>query len=72
MCDSGKPIEQTVLCVKVTRPDIDDGRSSCIYRLHQFRAEDEFAGAELGDRISLEYIEMNEADLEALPEFEGW
>lgn len=29
-------------------------------------------GAEPGDTIHLEVVEMSQAELDALPEFEGW
>jgi len=32
----------------------------------------EFDGAEVGDQVTLELIEMEESDYEALPEFGGW
>jgi hypothetical protein len=59
-------------CVKLTRPDLDGGRASCIYEMHQFSAADEFVGAEIGEKLQLEYIEMTREEIDALPEFEGW
>lgn len=61
-----------VPCVKVTWPDMDDGRSSVVYPIKAFSAEDEFGGAEIGEKIGLEYCEMTQEDLDALPEFKGW
>lgn len=72
MCDSGKAVRKMVPCVKITRPDLDDGRSSCFYPMAVFSAADEFDGAEIGEKITLEYCEMTQEELDALPEFEGW
>jgi hypothetical protein len=72
MCDSGRAVEKKVACVKVTRPDLDDGRRSCIYPIQEFSAVDEFEDAEPGEKVVLEYVEMDQAELDALPEFEGW
>jgi len=32
----------------------------------------EFSDAELGEKITLELIEMTEEEYDALPEFQGW
>ena len=66
----GQP-SQKIQCVKVTRPD-SHGDDWCLYRLAGFSAADEFDGAELGERVTLELCEMTEAELDALPEFGGW
>ncbi len=75
MCDGGNPVEKKIPCVKETRPDMDDGRNSCMWRLdkpYTLLLEDLFDGAEVGEKVVLEYCEMTEAELDALPEFEGW
>ncbi len=73
MCDSGKAVEKRILCLKESHPDVDDGRTSCIWRMDvKGNLETILDGAEPGDRIILDVVEMTEADLEALPEFEGW
>ncbi len=56
--------------VKIRRPEI--GNDWCVMRLKGFSAEDEFDGAEIGEIITLEYGEMTQEDLDALPEFTGW
>lgn len=74
MCDSGSAVPAKMIpCIKETRPDVDGGRSFCIWRIDQaFNIADLFDGAEVGDKVVLEYCEMTEDLLEALPEFEGW
>jgi hypothetical protein len=54
---------------KVTRPDC--GNQSCIYR-DWVEVASEFDGAELGDVIHVELVEMSEKELAELPEFDGW
>jgi hypothetical protein len=74
MCDSGTN-DKKVRCVKETRPDYDDGRDHCIWRLdkpYALSLEDLFEGADVGEKVDLELCEMTEAEIEALPEFEGW
>jgi hypothetical protein len=69
----GKTMDTSKIpCVKLTRPDLDNGRTSCILEMHQFSASDEFAGAEIGEKLQLEYIEMTREEIDALPEFGGW
>lgn len=54
---------------KVTRPDC--GSQWCIY--HDWASvHSEFDGAEVGDVIHVELIELTEKELADLPEFEGW
>lgn len=74
MCDSGTAVQaKKIPCVKETRPDVDDGRTHCVWRIDEaFNINDLFDGAEVGDKVVLEYCQMTEAELEALPEFEGW
>lgn len=57
--------------VKMTRPDIGN-EHGCWMPLASFHAEDEFAGAEPGEQILLEFGLMTRAEYEAMPEFEGW
>lgn len=61
-----------MLCVKVTRPDSHGEKFSCTYRLQGFSAADEFDGADIGEKITLELIEMTDEEYTALPDFEGW
>jgi hypothetical protein len=60
-----------VPCVKVTRPDTH-GEDWCLYRMAGFSVADEFDGAEVGERITLELCEMTEEEIKALPDFQGW
>lgn len=64
--------EKKVLCVEVTRPDSKGRSDKCIWRYDKFTVDLEFDGAEVGDSITLTLAEMTEAELEELPEFEGW
>ena len=57
--------------VKVTRPD-SGSVYGCWMPLAAFSAEDEFAGAEPGEQILLEFGLMTRAEYDAMPEFEGW
>jgi hypothetical protein len=55
---------------KVKRPDY--GNKWCIYRDWATVLDGEFDGAEVGNVVHVEMAEMSEAELEQLPEFEGW
>lgn len=57
--------------VIVTRPDTHAGMS-CTWWLKGFDVDAEFDSAEVGDRITLEYGEMTQAEFDALGEFDGW
>ena len=57
--------------IKITRPE-SGSMYGCWMPLAAFSAADEFAGAEPGEQILLEFGLMTEAEYEALPEFEGW
>ena len=59
--------------IKITRPDINGKLSYCVepYKIGKF-IQDEFEDAEIGERIILEFIEMDEDEYIELPEFEGW
>lgn len=73
MCDSGRPVEKKIPCFRERRPDMDDGRSFCVWRLDKpMDVTDLFEGAEPGEKVELEFCEMTEAELAALPEWEGW
>lgn len=59
--------------VKITREDT----GGCYIQPYTPRdvmnvIDGEFNGAEPGDKIILELIEMTDAEYEALPEFQGW
>lgn len=71
MCDSGTN-DKKVLAYKVTREADGNGKKSCTYRSMDAVADAEFDGAEPGDKIEIELVEMTEHELENLPEFEGW
>jgi hypothetical protein len=58
--------------VKVTRPDSHGEKYGCWYPLKAFRAADEFDRAEMGERLVLELCEFTQAEIDAMPEFEGW
>ena len=58
--------------VKITRPDSHGEKFACVYPLAAFSATDEFDGAEIGERIVLELCEFTQAEIDAMPEFEGW
>jgi hypothetical protein len=56
---------------KVRRPDYGGGKW-CVYRDVATMIDGEFDGAEVGDVIHVELGEMTEAEMDNLPEFEGW
>ncbi len=64
--------KQKVRCVKISRPET----SGSLWALRQLNAtgilQDEFDGAEVGERIEVEYCELTQEEFDALPEFEGW
>ena len=70
MCGSGTN-EKKVRMFKVTRPDLGINRR-CTYGDLATVQDAEFDGAEIGDKITIELIEMTEDERENLPEFEGW
>lgn len=57
--------------VKITRPD-SHGGNFCAYPYRTFSIDSEFDGAEIGDKIVLELIEMTHEEFEDLGDFEGW
>lgn len=69
MCDSGKDTKK-IRCVIERRPAT--GNDSCTWPLNAIAISDLFDGAEPGELVTLEYSEMTQAELDALPEFEGW
>lgn len=56
---------------KVSRPDYIGGRF-CVFKDWATVGDAEFDGAEVGDVIHVELVEMTDAEFEALGEFEGW
>ena len=54
---------------KVTRPDF--GNQYCVFRSWG-EVESEFDGAENGDTIHVQMMEMTQAEFDALPDFSGW
>ena len=46
--------------------------NSCTYRDWDTLRDGELDGAEVGDKITVELLEMTEHQFENLPEFEGW
>lgn len=69
MCDSGTN-DRRVRGYKVTRPEY--GATNCSYRDWDTLRDAELDGADVGDKIVIELIEMTEDQWENLPEFEGW
>lgn len=55
----------------VMRPETH-GSQWCVSQLKGFDIQGEFDGAEIGERIVLELIEMTDRQFEALGEFQGW
>jgi hypothetical protein len=49
-----------------------EGMGSWISRDWGTIENSEFDGMEVGDKISIQIVEMSEKSFEALPEFEGW
>lgn len=60
-----------VKTIKIERPETH-GNQWCICRLNGFNLADEFDGAEIGEQILITYGEMEEEELNALPDFAGW
>lgn len=65
MCDALRKV------FKVTRPDVAPGKA-CIYGDLAMVQDAEFDGAEVGDTIVIELLEMTEHLFMKLPDFEGW
>jgi hypothetical protein len=61
--------DESITVYKVTRPDY--GKQFCIYQSWTDVAS-EFDGADWGDIIHVEIARMTPAELDALPDFEGW
>jgi hypothetical protein len=61
--------DEKVYCYKVTRADYPG--NSCTFRDWD-AINAEFDGAEVGDKITIELLQMTETELENLPDFEGW
>lgn len=62
---------ETVRGIKVRRPDLS-GDKWCFYPLLGFNLAAEFEGAEPGERIEVEYVEIPQAEVDAMPDFDGW
>jgi hypothetical protein len=69
MCDSGRDTKK-IPCVIERRPAT--GNDSCTWSLSGIDISDLFDGAEPGEIVTLEYCEMTQEELDAMPEFEGW
>lgn len=69
MCDSGTN-DKKVKMFKVTRAEYPG--NSCTYGDLATVQDAEFGGAEIGEKITIELIEMTEDQRDNLPEFEGW
>jgi hypothetical protein len=65
MCGENEPKKRFF---KVSR----EGMGSWVSRDWGTILDSEFDAMELGDKISIEVVEMTESQLEALPEFQGW
>lgn len=70
MCDSGTN-DKKVRMFKVTRPSLGTGQW-CVFGDLASVQDAEFDGAEIGDKIVVQPIEMTEDERDNLPEFEGW
>lgn len=70
MCDSGRD-HKKIPCVREFRPDVG-GNSFCVWPLKTVSIEDLFDGADPDEKVLLEYCEMTQDELDALPDFEGW
>lgn len=57
-------------CVRVTREAFP--LQSCTWRFNDFDLSAEFDTVDVGDKITLEYLEMTDAEFEAIGELEGW
>lgn len=60
-----------VRCVKIRRQESHGENFWCICGINHSLA-DEFDGAEVGERVEIEYCEMSKAEFDALPDFPGW
>jgi len=61
-----------VRCLSVTRPETHGEKYRCIYPLQSFSAADEFDGADPGEKITVELIEMTQEDFDKMDDFAGW
>lgn len=60
-----------MLCVKVTRPGLPGGYTQSLDTI-DWAIDAEFDCPEVGDKLILEVIEMDEEEYNNLPDFEGW
>ena len=58
--------------IRVTRPDLGGGGYTQKIDGASDLIDAEFDGAEIGEKIVLELVEMTQEEYDALPEFTGW
>ncbi|HSW63863.1 MAG TPA: hypothetical protein VLH56_11250 [Dissulfurispiraceae bacterium] len=58
--------------VKIIRPEYGEGGYIEAIENVSNALDGEFDGAEAGDRIILELVEMEESEFKNMPEFTGW
>ena len=58
-------------CVEVTRPDTHPG-TFCVWKFNDFDLAAEMDGSEVGDRITLKYVELTDEEFDDLGDFDGW
>lgn len=66
----GEKEETKKVMYKVTHPG--SGGDFCVFKDWNHLRDAEFDGAEVGDKITIELIEMTDAEFEELGDFEGW
>jgi hypothetical protein len=60
------------LMYKVTHPDKEGRSDFCVFKDWDHLRDEEFDGAEIGDKITVELVEMTDEEFNDLGEFEGW
>jgi hypothetical protein len=58
-------------CVQVRRPDTHAGQC-CTWKFNDFELDAEFGDCEVGESITLTYVELTDEVFEALGDFDGW
>lgn len=58
-------------CVEVTRSDTHPG-TSCVCKFNDFDLAAEMDDSEVGDRITLKYVELTDEEFDDLGDFDGW
>lgn len=58
-------------CIEVRRPDVHPGLC-CTWKFSDFDLSAEMDGSEVGDSMTLTYVELTDEEFEALGEFDGW